>query len=150
VLLLCRFFFSFYFLFGYFSVSYSSIGSSALTLFKGLLGKVDYSTMHDSNSEVSVYVFFLFSLVFYFIILNLFLSIILSHYEYVRKKTQLKTEANANIAAEEGQKWTQNALNLLLCVEPGKAKEEKKEEKSIFAFIFRRKRRGLNRSEAIQ
>ena len=86
--------------------------------------------MYAANSSMAGVIFFPYSIIFFFILLNLFLGIVMSSYEALRTKTQNKTEANARIAEEEGKEWTKKLFNLILCVVPGSEDDEKEQTKA--------------------
>ena len=86
--------------------------------------------MYEANSAMAGIIFFPFSIIFFFILLNMFLGIVMSSYEALRSKTQNKTEANARIAEEEGKEWTRKLFNLLLCVVPGTEEPDKPKNKN--------------------
>ena len=105
-----------YYGFGYQSISFSRVGSSMMSSFLKVVGKTNYSEMASSNADLAVTVLFVFSILFFFILLNMFIAIVMSNYAALRRKTQLKTEANARIAEEHGKYWTQKLWRLIRCI----------------------------------
>ena len=117
-----------------------------MALFLKIVGKIQYEEMVDANPDMAPAILFPFAIVFFFILLNMFVAIVMSNYSVLRKSSQKKTEANARIAEEEGKNWSNRLMNLVFCVHP-KTKDQKdsdKEEeygnaasKNIFANIVK-------------
>ena len=115
-------------MFGYYTSTFSSVGSSIMAMFSKIVGKIDYESMYDANPSMAPVILFPFAIIFFFILINMFVAIVMSSYSVLRKGTQLKTEANARIAEEEGAAWTQKLMRLLCCVAPNAGSEEKRED----------------------
>eukprot|EP01022_Parablepharisma_sp_SALTPOND_P001535 TRINITY_DN1066_c0_g1_i1.p2 TRINITY_DN1066_c0_g1~~TRINITY_DN1066_c0_g1_i1.p2 ORF type:complete len:606 (+),score=67.49 TRINITY_DN1066_c0_g1_i1:4770-6587(+) len=92
--------------------------------FLKIVGRVHYEDMAETNKPMANLITFVFAVVFFFILLNMLIAIVMSNYATLRKKTQLKTEANARIAEEEGKAWTTKFLRLIFFTPPG-AKDKK-------------------------
>ena len=122
-------------MFGYYSYSFAEIGSSAISLFLKIVGKINYQEMVDANSAMAPAILFPFAVIFFFILLNMFVAIVMSNYSILRKKSQLKTEANARIAEEEGKEWSKKILNLVLCLPPNSKDDAEKGEDEANASI---------------
>ena len=87
-------------LFGYRERSFHTIGESSLKLFEFLLGEIDYDIMKDSNYDMSLVIFIPFMLLFFFILLNMFMAILMSIYGDLRVKKQRDTEAIAALLSQ--------------------------------------------------
>ncbi len=125
-------------MFGYYSGSYSAVGTSIMAMFVKIVGKVNYSEMYDANPSMAPMILFPFAIVFFFVLLNMFVAIVMSSYEILRNSTQLKTEANARIAEEEGATWTKKLMNFVFCTAPESKDDQKEDEedgRGTFALI---------------
>eukprot|EP00831_Metopus_contortus_P025562 TRINITY_DN21999_c0_g1_i5.p1 TRINITY_DN21999_c0_g1~~TRINITY_DN21999_c0_g1_i5.p1 ORF type:complete len:179 (+),score=17.91 TRINITY_DN21999_c0_g1_i5:259-795(+) len=121
--------FTTYFSLGYLTDNYSGIGSSLLNLIFFVHGEVSYDSLSVQGDAIGSIIFFTFSLLFYFSIFIMFLSILIYHYQNIRNKLQIRIEANTLIAEEDTKKWTKNFLNLIFCKTPeGSLNNEESED----------------------
>ena len=109
------------------------MGSAAITLFLKIIGKIQYEEMETANPEMAAAIFFIFAIIFFFILLNMFLAIVMSHYEVLRKNIQKRTEANARIAEEDGRIITKKLWNLVWCVLPSNENQKSERKKDAEA-----------------
>jgi len=113
--LLTGFAFCSHFLFGYYTPSLSTLGESMVSTIVRIFGRPNYEEMKNSNSEIAPLIFAIFLIIFFFLVLNSFTAVLISHYGKMRKKNLLRIEVNARIAEEDGQRFTQKMINFFLC-----------------------------------
>ena len=80
-----------------------------------LFGRDMFSKLHYSNGEASLTFFVCFSILFYFIILNVYAAIVMRTYDNLRQKKQLMTEALAEIYTKQAQDHTKWMWNIICC-----------------------------------
>ena len=93
-----------YCFFGFKEEMFSTLGQAAMTLFLMIMGEVNFAEMDEANPEMSYIFFFPFMILFFLILLNMFLAIVMSTYDQLRKTKQINTEAMAAILADETKK----------------------------------------------
>jgi len=99
-----------------------------MSSFLKIVGKIGFEEMSEANNDIAVVILFVFAIIFFFILINMFIAIVMSNYAVLRKSSQLKTEANAKIAEEEGANWTKRLFRFILCTPPeGTETAEKKD-----------------------
>jgi len=65
-----------------------------------LFGRDLYPELDQANPQASIPFFVIYSVLFYFIILNVYAAIVMRTYDNLRQKKQLMTEAMADIFAK--------------------------------------------------
>ena len=80
-----------------------------------LFGRDLYYKLYRSNSESAIYFFIFYSIVFYFIILNVYAAIVMRTYDNLRQKKQLMTEAMADIFAKQAEEQSNKVRNIIFC-----------------------------------
>jgi hypothetical protein len=74
-----------------------------------MCGEIDYEKMYEGERTLAVYIFLPFILLFFMLLLNMFVAIIMSTYLRLRESKQADTEALASLLTEEAnhvkQKW---------------------------------------------
>ena len=91
-------------LFGYWAMPFHTLGESALKLVQSMMGEIDYATMKEANTTMSLVIFVPFMLLFFFILLNMFMAIIMSIYGDLRNAKQRDTEAIAELIGQSASK----------------------------------------------
>jgi len=79
--------------------SFAFVPYAEMTLFKMILGDIDYLKMEKANKKVAVLLYIPFVIIFNIIILDIFASIVIRTYDNMRRKKQIITEAMASIIA---------------------------------------------------
>lgn len=82
-----------YIVFGADLEDFRNVGQSFIKLFTMLLGSIDYYELEPVAPEVAPIFFFGYLVLFYFIILNMFLAIVMATYGFIQEKKGLDTLA---------------------------------------------------------
>jgi hypothetical protein len=100
--------------FGFRILNFSTSVWTFQTLFDMSLGQLqlkdDMKVVNDSISSVYLLVFLT---VFFLVLTNMFLAIVMSTYERLKSQGQLILEAKAEMIAEQSEEWFQALLNLI-------------------------------------
>jgi hypothetical protein len=104
-----------YCLFGPNDVLFSSMAGAGVSVLQMLFGRDLFDNLYRSNSDAAVYFLIFYSVVFYFVILNVYAAIVKSTYANLRQKKQLTTEAMADIFAEEAEEQSNKVRNIICC-----------------------------------
>eukprot|EP00826_Nyctotherus_ovalis_P044038 TRINITY_DN4713_c0_g1_i1.p2 TRINITY_DN4713_c0_g1~~TRINITY_DN4713_c0_g1_i1.p2 ORF type:complete len:276 (-),score=120.94 TRINITY_DN4713_c0_g1_i1:90-917(-) len=115
--------FASYFVFGYFSESYSKVGGSFITTFHNLLMENKYGELSEINKAMAVATVLILAIVLVIVLMTLFNAIIMSNYSLLRRSRQMKIEAMARITRDQGKSWTKKLMNLICCKAPIVKKE---------------------------
>lgn len=89
-----------YSLFGPHSEVFSTMNGASLSLLKMAFGRDYFKDFDESNSDISIPFFVIYSFIFYFVILNVYAAIVMRTYDNLRQKKQLLTEAMADIVTQ--------------------------------------------------
>lgn len=114
VLLLIAFSLLGYLAFGLNMREFSTFGDSLLTLFNMAFGKNVFDEMKVSNRTISGILYVVFSALFFFILLNTFLAIVVSTYRNIKKRSELLLQAKARMLKEDSDKFIEMIMNFLL------------------------------------
>ena len=89
-----------------------------------IFGRDMYVELDESNTNLSILFFIIFSIVFYFVILNVYAAIVMRTYDNLRQKKQLHTEAMADISAKKAIEKGNKIRNIIFCTDkPTRADE---------------------------
>ena len=104
------FVFSGYVLFGPRSADFKTLRASSVTLLRMAIGDIDYNRFVEADPDSAPYFFVIFTVLFYFVMTNIFLSIILDvwHKEKERLDKQYAREENIDIMSG----WRRTVLDL--------------------------------------
>jgi len=130
-LLLAGICFASYFVFGYFSDSYSEIVTSLIASFHNLLMESSYVEISLINKAMAVIILLVLAVVLVFILMTLLNAIIMSNYSLLRNSTQMKIEALARITKDEGKSWTKKFVNFICCRAPMEKEDEELDTENI-------------------
>ena len=94
--------------------NFRNIQGSFNSLFITILSNVGYEELKTANEQLSAVYVIIYCTLFYFILLNMFIAIVISTYIEVKSQNQLMLEAKAKIVGEDAKKFIQNLYNLIL------------------------------------
>ncbi|OMJ85951.1 hypothetical protein SteCoe_12655 [Stentor coeruleus] len=115
IFLLVGFVFLAYLIFGSWMEEFSDIPKTFSKLFDMVLGQEDIKDqMTVINSRLAAAFLVVFLTVFFLVLANMFLAIVMSTYNDLKQKGQLILEAKAEMMAEKSEEWFQTLINLLL------------------------------------
>ena len=117
--------------FGIRSLDYAYILNSSMTLFQQMIGEIDFDTMDESNHTMALILWVPFMLLFFVIILNMFVAIVMATYLQLRKIKQRETEAVAKLMGEGVAQVKRKWLNLFCCIKPEKEQNSIKQSEPI-------------------
>ena len=101
-------------MFGYRILNFSTSVWSFKTLFDMALGQLGIKDeMKLINEPLSAIYLLVFLTVFFLVLTNMFLAIVMSTYERLKSQGQLILEAKAEMIAEQSEEWFQALLNLI-------------------------------------
>ncbi|OMJ96348.1 hypothetical protein SteCoe_87 [Stentor coeruleus] len=115
IFLLVGFVFMAYLAFGYRLFEFSNIAKTFGKLFDMVLGQEDIKdSMSIVNESFSAIFILVYLTIFFLVLTNMFLAIVMSTYDDLKQKGQLILEAKAEMIAEQSEEWFQTLFNLLL------------------------------------
>ena len=94
---------------------FSTQPESAVTLLQMLFGRHVYENVKERYPESAVFVFMMLSVLFYFVVLNIYAAIVMRTYDNLRQKKQLLTEAMADMIAQQAEEHTKTFWAIILC-----------------------------------
>ena len=94
--------------------NFRTIQGAFNSLFITILSNVGYEDLRSANDQLSAIYVIIYCTLFYFILLNMFIAIVISTYIEVKSQNQLMLEAKAKIVGEDAKKFIQNFYNLIL------------------------------------
>ena len=95
--------------------------SSLNRFFYYVFGTGNINQYTVSNQKFLEFFYIIFSLVFYFIMIKILISIVIIRYRYLRSLKQLRNEAMARIVANRSKIFKEHLLNLILFRRPNSA-----------------------------
>lgn len=104
--------------FGMSSEYFSTVDSSFMTLFEMILGNANMYFFGDVNPELSKIFFLIYMSLFFFILLNMFLAIVIATYTDIRQRNQKLLEAKADLTAKDAKLAKQKWINLIFFKAP--------------------------------
>lgn len=111
---------------------YKTIQGCFDALFITILSNVNYSDLNDANSTISSIFTIVYCILFYTILLNMFIAIVISNYNAVKEQGQLILEAKAAIVKKSSADFIQAITNLLFFRIKNTLEEDANEYKMIF------------------
>lgn len=105
-------------MFGYYILDFSELGNCFVMLFRMMVGFVELDSLQAVNYELANAFMVLFLSLFFFILMNMFLAIVLATYIELRRKNQRLLEAKALILTEQANMIKSKWLAFLLCKSP--------------------------------
>lgn len=103
---------------------------AAVSLLQMVFGRNVYERFQDAYPDSALTFFLLFSILFYFVILNVYAAIVMRTYDNLRQKKQLLTEAMAEIFAKQAEEHTNTFWAIIFCKAQKKAAVESDDEDS--------------------
>ena len=80
-------------------------------------GSIDQYTINNKKFLELFYI--VFSIIFYFVMIKMLISIVIIRYRYLRSLKQLRNEAMARVVAKRSKIFKEHILNLILFRRPG-------------------------------
>lgn len=101
--------------FGHSTLEFSTTVKAFSKLFDMALGQEDiYDDMSVANTTIAPIFLVVYLTIFFLVLTNMFLAIVMSTYGDLKKKGQLILEAKAEMIAEQSKEWFQTLSNLIL------------------------------------
>ncbi len=116
-----------YIVFGSKIEQFRNIGESFIKLFVMLMGSIDYYELELVSPTVAPIFFFGYMILFFFIILNMFLAIVMATYGFLQEKKGMDTLATTDMVKTDFIDYLKKLSNLLLCRPPEMMKKKKGE-----------------------
>ena len=113
IILLFAFAFAGHMAFGAYSEHFSSMKFTFLRLLDFMLGNIQYDKITDISRFFGMVFVLIFTTMFYFILMNFFLAIIMATYMDLRKKSQRLVEAKADMIREHTLEHNQMIKDLI-------------------------------------
>lgn len=88
---------------------------AAVSLLQMVFGRNVYDHFKDAYPDSALVFFMLFSILFYFVILNVYAAIVMRTYDNLRQRKQLLTEAMADIFAKQAEEHTNTFWAIIFC-----------------------------------
>lgn len=115
VTLFLGFVFMGYFVFGHDLPAFSAVKLALMRLFLMMLGSIDYYELELVSPAVAPIFFFTYIILFFFIILNMFLAIVMATHGQIQDEKGPDTIAAAELVKIDAKNYLQKIINLLIC-----------------------------------
>ena len=107
-----------YVIFGTRLEHFRALNIAFMKLFVMMLGSINYYELEEASPTVAPIFFFSYMILFFFIILNMFLAIVMATYAELQKQKGEDTIATAALVKLDAKDYCRKVVNLFLCKQP--------------------------------
>ena len=107
-----------YFVFGTQIPAFSNLNLALMKLFLMMLGSIDYYELELISPAVAPIFFFTYMILFFFIILNMFLAIVMATHGQIQEAKGPDTIAAAELVKIDAKDYLSKIVSLLICRAP--------------------------------